>query len=207
MATLAPARASARHSTRTTSARSGSPVSKRAASPKQKPSTRREYSERDMLSIAFQIGYRLLNWREISLLKLIRMLSYHGRNIVVEVAIAERASNPHPFTLMPERCAELALLPEWAHGYRTWNLHRLSRDVLMASQDLARARFEMMALTRQELHLIQQYRETVKFGQEVVTSTAAVLAKTHQWRDGAGDENTRSMHPASDQRFFSLEGI
>lgn len=160
-----------------------------------------------MLSIAFQIGYRLLNWREISLLKLIRMLSYHGRNIVVEVAIAERASNPHPFALMPERRAELALLPEWAHGHRTWNLDRLSRDVLMASQDLARTRFEMMALTRQELHLIQQYRETVKFGQEVVTSTAVVLSKTHPWRDSAVDENTRSMHPASDQRFFSLEGI
>jgi hypothetical protein len=160
-----------------------------------------------MLLIAFQIGYRLLNWREISLLKLIRMLSYHGRNIVVEVAMAERSSNPHPFTLMPERRAELALLPEWAHGHRTWNLHRLRRNVLMASQDLARTRFEMTALNRQELHLIQQYRETVKFGQEVVTSTAVVLAKTHQWRDGAGDENTRSMHPASDQRFFSPEGI
>ncbi len=207
MATLAPARASARYSTRITPARSGSPVSKRAASPRQKLATRSEYSERDMLSIAFQLGYRLLNWREISLLKLIRMLSYHGRNIVVEVAIAERASNPHPFTLMPERCAELALLPDWAHAHRTWNVHHLSRDVLMASQDLAITRFGLIFLNVQEQHLIQQYRETVKFGQEVVTSTAVVLSKTHRWRDGATDENTRSMHPAGDQRFFSLEGL
>lgn len=204
MATLAPARASARHSTSTTSAPA---VSKRAAPAKKRAAARREYSERDMLSIAFQIGYRLLSWREIALLKLIRMLSYHGRNIVVEVAIAERASNPHPFTLMPERRAELNLLPEWAHGHRRWNLHRLSRDVLMASQDLAITRFGLTPIKVQEQHLIQQYRETVKFGQEVVTSTAVVLSKTHRWRDGATDENTRSMHPASDQRFFSLEGL
>lgn len=209
MATIAPARASARHSTRTTSTRSAPAVSKRAASPVKKTAARHEYSERDMLSIAYQIGYRLLKWNEIALLKMIRILSYHGRNIVVEVAMAERASNPHPATLMPERRAEIDLLPEWAHGHRTWNLHRLSRNVLMASQDLAMKGFGLTHLNEQERHLIQQYRETVKFGQEVVSSTAAVLAKTHPWRfcDGAGDDNTRSMHPTDDDRFFSREGL
>lgn len=208
MATLARERASARHSTRTTSTRSVSSraateVSKHAASPAKKPAPRREYSERDLLSIAYQIGYRLLNWREIALIKLIRMLSYHGRNIVVEVAMAERASNPHPATLMPERRAEIDLLPEWAHGHRTWNLHRLSRDVLMASQDLATTRFGLQHLNKQEQHLVQQFRETVKFAQDRVLSAAGVLGKTHRWRDGAGDDNTRSMHPADDDRFFS----